>query len=318
MGAITEYLQDSFGAFCPAGWTCRREVPVLDSSLAELFGYAPRADVVLERDDGLRRLWIEFEVSRADPVANHAKFATAHLFQPQRPTETFVSMVSWHVARGRRNLAANTVALMRHIGMNAFQTTLFPSLAPAEIRRLNHLDKGALAELDLGPQREIARAMQVSEPLVTADRYRVFFVGDVLDVTCNLHSWNRSLLTEAGRELWGRRRVRYFVLDPKTALFAPSKFCAYQPILSGVPKTLPISADIMSMELYASLNEDDPRFDGHRAWRHLHDNLGMTLRPVTDSTAISAMFEAWLRGVGEAVQVDGRGPQVLSPPMWFG
>jgi hypothetical protein len=30
-------------------------------------------------------LWIEFEVSRADPVANHAKFATAHLFQPQRP-----------------------------------------------------------------------------------------------------------------------------------------------------------------------------------------------------------------------------------------
>ena len=33
------------------------------------------ADVLLERVDGSRRLWVEFEVSRADPVANHAKFA---------------------------------------------------------------------------------------------------------------------------------------------------------------------------------------------------------------------------------------------------
>jgi hypothetical protein len=122
MGAITEYLQDSFAEFCPPGWTCRREVQVLDSALAELFGYAPKADVVLDRDDGRRRLWIEFEVSRADPVANHAKFATAHLFQPQRPADTFVSMVSWHVVRGRRNQAANTISLMRHIGMSAFQS----------------------------------------------------------------------------------------------------------------------------------------------------------------------------------------------------
>ncbi len=95
MGALTEYLQDGFAEFCPPDWTCRREVQVLDSPLAELFGYAPKADVCLERNDGQRRLWIEFEVSRADPVANQAKFATAHLFQPQRPTETFVSMVSW-------------------------------------------------------------------------------------------------------------------------------------------------------------------------------------------------------------------------------
>jgi hypothetical protein len=53
------------------------------------------------------------------------------------------------VARGRRNLAANTIALMRHSGMNAFQTTLLPNIAPVEIRRLNHLDKRALAELRL-------------------------------------------------------------------------------------------------------------------------------------------------------------------------
>lgn len=112
-----------------------------------------RVNVSLERDDGQRRLWIEFEVSRADPVANHAKFATAHLFQPQRSRETFVSMVSWHVAKGRRNLAANTISLMRHVGMSAFQTTLFPNIPPNEIRRLNHLDRQTLAGLKLAPDR---------------------------------------------------------------------------------------------------------------------------------------------------------------------
>ena len=62
------------------------EARVLDSRFERLLGYAPQADVLLASNDGLHRLWIEFEVSRADPVANHAKFATAHLFQPQRPT----------------------------------------------------------------------------------------------------------------------------------------------------------------------------------------------------------------------------------------
>ena len=226
--------------------------------------------------------------------------------------------ISWHVARGRRNLAANTVSLMRHIGMNAFQTTLLPNISPVEIRRLNHLNKRALAELNLEPQREIARALLVSEPLGATDRYRVFFVGDLLDVIFNLQHWNRALLTDNGRELWGRRRVRYFVFDPKTAWFAPSKFCAYRPIPHDGTSALPVSAATMTMELYASLNEEDPRFDGNRAWRHLHDNLGMSLRPMTDSPEISTRFQTWLSSVADAVQLDSRGPQVLCPPEWFG
>jgi hypothetical protein len=317
MGAITEYLQDSFAKFCPQGWTCRREVQVLDSVLAELFGYAPKADVSLERNDGQRKLWIEFEVSRADPVANHAKFATAHLFQPQLPTETFVSMVSWHVARGKRNLGANTISLMRYIGMSAFQTTLFPNIAPEEIKRLNHLDKQTLAGSNLEPSREIARALEVSEPLVTTKEHRVYFVGDLLDVICNLRSWNGSVLTEGGRSLWGRRRVQYFVFDRKTQLFAPSKFCAYHPISLHHASAPPISTPMMTMELYASLDEGDPRFDGNRARRHLRDHLGMTLQPLLGNPELSVLFEVWLQGVGEAVQVDGRGAQVLCPPKWL-
>lgn len=317
MGALTEYLQDSFAAFCPSGWTCHREVQVLDSTLAELFGYAPKADVSLERNDGRRKLWIEFEVSRADPVANHAKFATAHLFQPQRETETFVSMVSWHVARGRRNLASNTISLMRHVGMSAFQTTLFPNIPPDEIRRLNHLDRQTLAGLHLEPSREIARALEISEPVVTTKEHRIHFVADSLDVICNLRSWNHSVATEHGRNLWGRRRVQYLVFDRKTKFFAPSKFCAFLPISFDRTGALPISTPTMTMDLYASLKEGDPRFDGNRAWRHLRDHLGMTLQPLRSSSELSTPFRNWLQGVGDAIQVDDRRTQVLCPSRWF-
>jgi hypothetical protein len=89
-------------------------------------GYSSRVDVLLQRDDGTRRLWIEFEVSRADPVANHAKFSVAHLFQKQLEHDAFVSMISPRVEYGRTNLAGNMVTLMRTIGMQAFQTLLIP------------------------------------------------------------------------------------------------------------------------------------------------------------------------------------------------
>jgi hypothetical protein len=75
----------------------------LSSRISRLLGYSPRVDVLLESVNHSRRLWIEFEVSRADPVANHAKFAIAHLFEPQPKTDVFVSMLSSHVTRGRQN-----------------------------------------------------------------------------------------------------------------------------------------------------------------------------------------------------------------------
>jgi len=67
--------------------------------------FRPRADVLLERLDGTRRLWVEFEVSRADPAANHMKFAAAHLHAPQRPADAFLSMTSSHVATAGRTSA---------------------------------------------------------------------------------------------------------------------------------------------------------------------------------------------------------------------
>jgi hypothetical protein len=118
---------------------------LLPTELTQLLGYDPRADVVLTNTVNRSRIWIEFEVSRADPVANHAKFATTTLFNPQSPADHFVSMVSPHIDRGRRNLAAATIRLMRRIGMSAFQTTLLPLTPPNEVKRLNHLPVEQLA-----------------------------------------------------------------------------------------------------------------------------------------------------------------------------
>ena len=312
----------------PRGWSCEVEARVLDERFERLLGYAPQADVLLASDDGLHRLWIEFEVSRADPVANHAKFATAHLFQPQRPTDTFVSMMSSHVARGRRNLAANTVLLMRRIGMKAFQTVLLPTIEPEQIKRLNSLD-GDLKSLGLlDVNAEIDRALSVARPCVDSEQHKIHFVGEPLDVACNVATWNREMQTESGRQLWARRRVRYFVFDPSTSEFAPSKFCAFLNATLGAKTDPETMALPMTMELYVLLDESEPRFDGNRAQQHLTKKLGMVpvnldetpvdaALMVAEDRRLSVLFRYWYAKHQDAIQQDRNGPIILRPPVWY-
>lgn len=273
--------------------------------------------MLLEREDGSRRLWIEFEVSRADPVANHAKFATAHLFEPQAETDTFIAMVSSHVARGRRNLAANTILLMRHIGMNAHQTLLLPQFSPAEIERLNYLSFDQLASESLDTRSELERAMSISEPLAMSDQYRIHFVGDLLEVICNLRRWNQELQTDTGQTLWKKRTSLYFVYDPKSKQFAPAKFCAFLDASHGNRREANAAQLIMTMKLYASLDESEPRFDGNRAQTHLHKNLGMKVVTSDEAPEIKKQFDRWLNANSAFINVHPRGPKFLTPPDWF-
>jgi len=69
--------------------------------------------------------------------------------------------------------------------------------------------------------------LQISEPLYEADHYRLYFVGNLLELMLNLREWNAQITTEEGSRLWGRRTITYFVHDPDSRAFAPSKFCAY-------------------------------------------------------------------------------------------
>lgn len=207
MGTLPTYLQHAFAAACPPGWTASAEVALLTAELADLLGYRPQADLLLTHTDG-RRLWVEFEVSRADPVANHAKFATAHLFQPQPGTDAFVAMVSPHVDRGRRNLGATAITLLRRVGMAAYQTTLLPHLPPAEIKRLNHTPLAELLAAAPPVADELARVFAVSAPVLTDSDGRIHFVGDVLEVLLNLRRSTATAPACTWPATWGLSSAR--------------------------------------------------------------------------------------------------------------
>ena len=326
MGHLTPFLQEQFERHCPSGWTCRHEVELLSSPLSRRLGYQPRSDVLLERLDGSRRLWIEFEVSRADPVANHVKFATSHLFQPQPPQDSFVAMVSAHVTRGRRNLAGHTVLLMRHLGMNAFQTVLLPQLSGEQIKSLNHTRKEELSGRSLPVEWEIERALAVSETVGRAQGHRIHYAGDWMDVWANVQRWNDELQDVNRRELWGRRTIKYFVFDPVTRRFAPSKFCAFLRV-PDYPLTVEqvreeagrytasaIWGMAMSVPFYVSLDESETRFDGAIARRHLTERLAMRLCGMKEVPKVSGYFGRWQEDLVSCVRVHPDGPQFILPP----
>lgn len=312
---MTPLLQRGFLDCCPDGWDCRAEVNLLPAELNTVLGYASRADAVLEKRDGTCRLWVEFEVSRADPVANHAKFAAAHLLQPQPAMDIFVSMVSSHVDRGRRNLAAQTIRLMRAIGMDAFQTVLLPGMRPEEIKALNHAPADA-ATLDAAAIRgEIDRLMTVTQVCAEGADAKIYFAGDYLEVLLNLRQWNRDLDRPVDRDRWGKRLVTYFVADPVTADFAPSKFCAYIPI-ARLPATPP-AVQGMTVAAYSDIEQDTVIFDGTRARTHLVKNLAMRAIAPGQDPGLDRAFARWLERRRDAITLHPRGPVYLLPPDWF-
>jgi hypothetical protein len=310
MGTLPAYLQHAFAAACPPGWSAAAEVALLSDDLAALLGYRPQADLVLTHQTG-RRIWIEFEISRADPVANHAKFGTAHLFQPQASSDSFLAMVSSHVDRGRRNLAATAVSLLRQIGMAAFQTTLLPHQTPATIRQLNHTPLPTLLAAALPVADEIERVFAVTEPVVTDGVGQIHFAGDLLDALLNLRRWGHEMEDATTRARWGRRVVTYFVADPRSGLFAPSKFCAYVDVTASTPGAA------MTVARYLSLDGAEPRFDGHRARVHLTRHLAFVEQPLAAFPSLRLAFERWYEAHEDVIALHPRGPILLVPPLWF-
>ena len=334
---LARYLQDQFRARCPDGWRCTAERPLLDARDRALLGYDPRADIALERTDGTRRLWVEFEISRADPAANHAKFATAHLFRPWGPSDAFVSMISAHVARGRRNLGAGMIHLMRQVGIDAFQTVLLPELGKERIKLLN-TSATALHEAHPDVIPEIERVLEVAQPVASTTAGRLHFASDVFDVLLNLRRWNEEGDDPQTAATWRRRAVRYLVLDRVTGWCAPAKFAAYV-LLPTRPTGLirlpdpqahpsppeprtqhpaPLVVDSrMTFERYLHLDNAEPLFDGHRAWTHLTRQLAFSSRAYHDAPAEAALFDAWYAHREHLLRVDRQHLRLLLPPPAF-
>lgn len=312
MGRLASYLQEEFERHCPVGWRVQREQAFMRAELSRLVGFSPRADLLLQSDDGSRRIWVELEVSRADPAANQVKFAAAHLFEPFAHSDYFVSMVSAHVAPGRRNLGAQAVLILRRLGLRAQQTALLPGIAGSEIKRINHLPLERIRQAPLDVSGELDRVFAVTEPLVEAEHGTLFLAGNVVEVRLNLLRWNLEMAEPSGRLRWGRRTITYFVYDPLAELFAPSKFCAYVMMnRSGNSTRSDFWPGGMDLQTYSSIPADAPLFDGGRARRHLVDGLGLQMTSSRNRGNLQVIFERWLRLVENHVTVHPDGPVVI-------
>lgn len=241
------------------------------------------------------------------------------MFCPQPETDTFVSMVSSHVARGRQNLSANAIYLMRNIGMRAFQTVLLPTFDGPRIKELNHLPQEVLQREPIDIVQEITRIFMISSPLLSVSNYSLHYAGNHLEVLLNLYRWNQEVQSSQGQRLWGKRTVTFFVYDRVSQQFAPSKFCAYVAVRNSKQPDDPRMAEMrseMSLEYYATL-QNDRRFDGRAARSHLVDRLGMMLKQDTDDSSVAASFNKWLESRGAQIRVHPQGPIFIVSPDWF-
>src|SRR5262249_47287287 len=117
---------------------------------------------------------------------------------------------------------------------------------------------------------------------------------------------------------WGKRACTYFVYDPVSRLFAPSKFCAYTPVppAAGVGEQ-GVNSQRMTTRAYSELNDGTHIMDGQRAWRHLVNEIRLRPLPPAEAGSVSDDFTAWLDQCGEAISVRGSEATFLTPPTWY-
>jgi hypothetical protein len=137
-----ESLSDAFREqLAPRGLvpTVSFEADVFSPELCEEVGYSPAADLLVECTWNGEEFhaWIELEVSRADPVANPAKFLAALSERSPRRGEVFVFALSRAVQRGRAALCRRFIELMRARGFPVYAEDLLPSATEHLITRLN-------------------------------------------------------------------------------------------------------------------------------------------------------------------------------------
>ena len=313
MGALARFLAVEFACLRSGeGWHCHAEAPLFSDRLAKRYGFRPAVDLLLVGPEG-QRILVEFEISRADPVANQVKFLIAHRAGELQHGDTLVGMFSPAITRGRRCIAGVFARQLRGEGVPAFQLSLLPHLDAPTVKMLNQSSAEQLAREGPPLQQELDRLLSVLEPRGQG-KHRVHFAGDVTDVLANLWTWNDEIQNPALAECWGRRRIQYFVHDPLGGEFAPAKFCAFIPSATLAGSASPPSG-VMTLATYCGLGEDDSRFDGHRAHKHLVEKLAFTMESACGSQ-VDVALRRWLERHGARVACL-EPPYVLSPPRWF-
>jgi len=76
MGTLAARIAQGLEGALPRGWTAKTEAPLLPNELCARLGFRIQADLMLSGPAG-ERIVVELEISRADPIANPAKFFLA-------------------------------------------------------------------------------------------------------------------------------------------------------------------------------------------------------------------------------------------------
>lgn len=269
-GHLASYLQQALTAATPKGWQATPEAPLFDLDLATRLGFNPRCDLLLHHRRSDRRLWIEFEISRADPAANLMKFAVGHLHQPLGPGDTFVSMCSNHIAAGRRALVIGATSVLRRLSINAIHLDLLPDCDGPTIKQLNHASPAEVVTRQLPIAGELRRILDCSTTQSAGIHGELRLAPTCHLATETIRNWARDIVTEAGRTAWGNhRRCRYWALDPASGSIAPCKIAAY-----AIDHPGQWTLQALDIATYCQIEYEHPIFDGNRAWRHLHLGLG--------------------------------------------
>jgi hypothetical protein len=146
----------------------------------------------------------------------------------------------------------------------------------------------------------------------------LFYVANLMEVMHNVAQWNIDIGNPKLQQLWGKRRITYFVYNPYTKEFAPSKFCAY--IVTGklnISHKQKVSGATMNVALYTKIPREETIFDGYSARKHLEDNLAMRLIKLEESPDLFNKFKLWHHTCQDFVIIPDKGVSVLIPPIWY-
>ena len=178
----------------------------------------------------------------------------------------------WPITRSSRSRTCSSRGPRRTCSCRWSARSLLPTHSPQRIAALNQKPFDELLNgHHFDPGQEIERAIAITRTMAVDPHHRIHFAANLFEVMVNVNAWNDAIGTPAGRAAWGQRTVTYFVHDPRSGLFAPSKYCAFVPVQDVVATSRPVIA--MDMETYASLDESESRFDGNVARRHLAGRL---------------------------------------------
>jgi hypothetical protein len=135
LGSLARHLASLIAAKQWDGWAAEPEGQLFSKRLATRYGFDPKVDLLLHKAG--RRIAVELEIRRADPVANQVKFLLARRAGELRQDDVEVSMFSSAIERGRRCIASVFAGELRRTEIAAFQVSLLPEIGREEILRLN-------------------------------------------------------------------------------------------------------------------------------------------------------------------------------------